>query len=400
MHWSSSSGRFALTLLLAAAIPYCVRSAEPRIAASLQPFVDSHTLAGAVTLVASPDKILSLGAVGSADIGGKVPMRTDNLFWIASMNKPMTATALMMLVDEGKVGLDDPVEKYLPEFRGQMVVEKKDGDRLILKKPMHPITVREILSHTSGLVGRSPLERELDTLSLREGVITYALSPLQFEPGTRYEYCNPGINTVGRIIEVVSGMPYEDFLQKRLFDPIGMKDTTFWPNEEQVKRVAKSYKPNANKDGLEEMRITYLTYPLSNRKRQPYPGGGLFSTATDVGLFGQMILNGGTVAGKRILSKDAIRQMTSTQTGKLLDKDKGESGYGLGWSTSRKYPGKDGPVIPGGCGHGGAYSTDLKVDPERKLVLVFMVQHAGYPGKDGGKINPTFQKAAMEKFGK
>jgi CubicO group peptidase (beta-lactamase class C family) len=400
MHLRLLSGRFALTLLLAAVLPHCVGSAEPRISRSLQPFVDSHTLAGAVTLVASPEKILSLEAVGNADIGGKVPMRTDNLFWIASMNKPMTATALMMLVDDGKFHLDDPVEKYLPEFRGQMVIEKKDGDRLILKKPTHPITVREILSHTSGLVGRSPLEHGLDSLSLREGVITYALSPLQFEPGTRWDYCNPGINTAGRIIEVVSGMPYEDFMQKRLFDPIGMKDTTFWPNEEQVKRLAKSYKPNAKNDGLEEMRVTYLTYPLTSRKRHPYPAGGLFSTATDVGLFGQMILNGGTVSGKRILSEDAIRQMTSTQTGKLLDKERGEHGYGLGWSTSHKYPGKDGPVIPATCGHGGAYATDLKIDPERKLVLVYMVQHAGFPGTDGGKVIQPFHKAAMETFGK
>jgi CubicO group peptidase (beta-lactamase class C family) len=176
-------------------------------------------------------------------------MNTDGLFWIASMSKPITATALMMLVDEGKLRLDDPVEKYLPEFRGQMVVAEKDKDHVVLKKPAHAITVRNILSHTSGLVGRSPLERELDLLSLREGVITYGLSPLQFEPGSKYEYCNPGINTAGRLVEVLSGMPYEDFLQKRLFDPLGMKDTTFWPNDEQVKRLTKSYNSGTKEKG-------------------------------------------------------------------------------------------------------------------------------------------------------
>ncbi len=125
---------------------------EPRIASTLQPFVDEHQLAGAVTLVATPQEIRSLQAVGYADIGKKKPMKTDALFWIASMNKPLTASCLMMLVDEGKIALDDPVEKYLPEFRDQMVVAERSNDRLVLKKPEHPITVREILSHTSGLV--------------------------------------------------------------------------------------------------------------------------------------------------------------------------------------------------------------------------------------------------------
>jgi CubicO group peptidase (beta-lactamase class C family) len=303
-------------------------------------------------------------------------------------------------VDEGKVRLDDPVEKYLPEFHGQMVVARKEKDCLVLKKPVHPITVREVLSHTSGLIGRSPLERELDTLSLREGVITYALSPLQFEPGTKYEYCNPGINTVGRLIEVVSGMPYEQFTQKRLFEPLGMNDTTFWPTEEQVRRLAKSYKPDAAGKGLEEVPITQLSYPLTDRKRHPYPAGGLFSTATDVSTFCRMILQGGVYEGKRFVSESAVRQMTSTQTGNLMNQGKGEAGYGLGWSTSRKARGDSGPVIPGTCGHGGAYATNMEIDPEHRLITVFMVQHAGYPGVDGGKIHSAFTKAAFAVFAK
>jgi CubicO group peptidase (beta-lactamase class C family) len=317
------------------------------------------------------------------------------------MTKPMTATGLMMLVDEGKVRLDDPVEKYLPEFHGQKVIApKKEKNREVLKTPAHPITVREILSHTSGLVGRSPMERELDMLSLRDGVISYAQSPLQFEPGTKYEYCNPGINTVGRLIEVVSGMPYEQFMQQRLFDPLGMKDTTFWPTEEQLSRLAKSYKPGASNKGLEEITITQLTYPLTDRKRQPYPAGGLFSTATDVTTFCQMILQGGAHGGKRYLSESALRQMTSTQTGNLMHQGKGEGGYGLGWSTSRKSRGDSGLVIPGGCGHGGAYATNMAIDPERRLITIFMVQHEGFPGVDGGKIHSAFTKAAFKAFHK
>jgi CubicO group peptidase (beta-lactamase class C family) len=387
------------TPFLLLAMASIAQAGDSRISDSVQPFVDRGVLAGAVTLVASPEKVLSLEAVGYSDVGSKIPLKTDALFWIASMNKPITATALMILVDEGKVKLDDPAEKYLPEFRGQLRFVDKSGDLVILKKPSKPITVRNLLSHTSGLVGRSPLEGRLDTLSLREGVITYALSPLQFEPGSKYEYCNPGINTAGRIIEVASGMPYEKFLQERLLEPLGMKDTTFWPTGDQLKRLAKSYKLGSNKQGLEEVEVTQLTYPLTDRKRHPYPAGGLFSTAEDLGTFCRMILNGGQLDGHRYLSEAAVREMTSTQTGDLLNGGKNENGYGLGWSTSRKSPGESGPVVPGPCGHGGAYSTNMGIDPNRKLVTVWMVQHAGFPG-DGKEAQGAFQKAAFEAFGK
>jgi CubicO group peptidase (beta-lactamase class C family) len=377
-----------------------LQAVEPPVANSLQQYVDRGVLAGAVTLVSSPEKVLSLESVGYSDVGAKTPMTTDAFFWIASMSKPMTAAALMMLVDLGKVKLDDPVERYLPEFHGQMVIAEKSADRLVLRKPGHPITVREILSHTSGLVGRSPLEVELDMLTLREAVITYASAPLQFEPGTRYEYCNPGINTVGRLIEVASGIRYEEFMQKRLFEPLGMKDTTFWPSEEQLRRLAKSYAPDAFGKGLEEIKITQLTYPLSDRKRHPYPAGGLFSTAADVASFCRMVLKGGVHDGTRLLSELSVRSMTSTQTGELLNQGKGEHGYGLGWSTSRRSSGDSGPVIPGPCGHGGAYATDMSIDPANGLITVFMVQHAGYPGVEGSKVSGDFKRAAIEAFGK
>jgi CubicO group peptidase (beta-lactamase class C family) len=356
------------------------------IAAKLQPFVDHHTLAGAVTLVASKDKVLSLEAVGFMDVAAKKPMRTDCLFWIASMSKPITGAALMILVDEGKVNVDDPVEKYLPEFKGQWLMGDQGKEYVLLKKPKHPITVRNVLSHTSGLPFRSAMEQPtLDMLPLKVAVASYAMTPLQFEPDSKYQYSNAGINTAGRIIEVVSGMPYEEFLDKRLFQPLGMKDTTFWPSEEQLTRLAKSYKPNADKTNLEETTVTQLHYPLNDRKRQPMPAGGLFSTAADVGRFCQMVLNDGVLDGKRVLSEAAVKHMTSKQTGDAL-----KDGYGFGWSTGG-----------GVFGHGGAYSTNMRVDSKRQLVTVYMVQHAGYPNQDEAKeIQPTFQRAAEEKFAK
>jgi CubicO group peptidase (beta-lactamase class C family) len=353
------------------------------VAAVLQPFVEKNSLAGAVTLVADKDKVLSLEAVGYADVAAKKPMTTDAVFWIASQSKPITATALMMLVDEGKVKLDDPVEKYLPEFHGQWLAAERDNDHVLLKKPKHPITVRNVLSHTSGLPFASAMEQPtLDLLPLRVAVKSYAMTPLLFEPDSKYQYSNAGINTVGRILEVVSGLAYEDFLDKRLFKPLGMKDTTFWPNEEQTKRLAKSYKPTADKNDLEEIKIGQLKYPLSDRARQPMPAGGLFSTAADIGRFCQMILNGGTFEGKRYLSEEAVKAMTSKQTGALKE------GYGLGWSTHN-----------GVFGHGGAHATNMNIDSNRGLITVFMVQHAGFP-KDGGKSGGAFQQAAMLRFGK
>jgi CubicO group peptidase (beta-lactamase class C family) len=361
------------------------KAAEPEnIAAVLKPFVERHVLAGAVTLVATKDKVLSLDAVGYEDIATNKPMRTDALFWIASQSKPVTATALMMLVDEGKVNVDDPVEKYLPEFKDQMLATG-DPKNPTLQKPAHPILVREILSHMSGLPFASPQERPtLDLLPLKEAVQSYAKVALQSEPGTKYQYANAGLNTVGRIIEVVSGMPYEEFLQKRLFDPLGMKDTTFWPNDEQLTRLAKSYKPNAAKDNLEEIPIGQLKYPLNDHaKRFPMPAGGLFSTAHDMGRFLQMVLNGGELDGKRYVSEAAVKQMTSKQTPATL-----KDSYGFGWG-----------VGGGGYGHGGAYATDVNVDTKKGLIFIYFVQHAGFPG-DGGKAQGAFKGAAYRLYGK
>ena len=374
-----------------------VRAAEPTITAALQPFVESHSFAGAVTLVSTKEKTLTIDAVGFADIAAKKAMTTDCLFWIASMSKPITGAAMMILVDEGKLSIEDPVEKYLPEFAGQMVNVAQSGDLVVLKKPARPITIKDVLAHTSGLPHLSRAEKQIDMLSLKEAGISYGLTPLMFEPGTKYQYSNAGINTAGRIIEVVSGMPYERFLDERIFKVLGMQDTTFWPNEEQLKRVAKSYKPNAAKNDLEETTVNQVTYPLNNLKRGPSPAGGYFSTASDLALFCRMVMNGGVHDGKRIISEASVRAMTSTQTGDLLNQGKGEDGYGLGWSTSRKANNES--VIPGPAGHGGAYSTNMNIDPQRGLITIWMVQHTGYPG-DGGKAQGAFNKAAFDKFAK
>ena len=353
-----------------------------KLAPLLQPFVDSHTLAGAVVLVANPDKILDVEAVGSMDIAAQKAMRTDSVFWIASQSKPITAAGLMILVDEGKVNVDDPVEKYLPEFKGQQVNVSADPAKPQLVAPRHPILVREVLSHTSGLDFKSEMETPtLDLKPLAERVRSYAKMALLFQPGSKSKYSNAGINTAGRIIEVVSGMSYEKFLEERLFKPLGMSDTTFWPSKEQQSRLAKSYKPTAAKDNLEEIPVGQLLYPLESPERQPMPAGGLFATAKDLSLFYQMLAHNGILKGTRILSEKAVQTMTSDQSGEA------NSHYGFGLATDGK-----------SFTHGGAYGTNSRYDREQKLITVFLVQHAGWAG-EGKNILPLFQKAATAAYG-
>ena len=375
-----------LSLVTALALPVAHLTAAPTaVAPRLQPFVQKHELAGAVALVVGKDKVLAVEAVGFADVAGKRAMKTDSMFWIASQSKPMTATAVMMLVDEGKIALDDAVEKYLPEFRGQMVVAEKDGEHQLLRKPGHPITVREVLSHVSGLPFQSDVEKPtLDGLPLEAAVRSYAMTPLQSEPGTKYQYSNAGINTAARIIEVVTKMKYEEFMQQRLFTPLGMKDTTFWPTKTQAKRIAKSYRPDKAKANLEEFPISQLIYPLSDRThRFPMPAGGLFSTAQDTARFCQMLLNGGQLDGQRYLSDAAFKELTRRQTPVSL-----KDSYGLGFSV-----GSD------SFGHGGAHATNMEIRPAKGVALVWMVQHGGFPG-DGGKAQGVFRDWALEQFGK
>lgn len=375
-----------LALCAGLALSGILRAETPAsVSVLLKPFIEKHELAGAVALVVDKDKVLSVEAVGSADIAARKTMKPDALFWIASQSKPMTATAVMMLVDEGKIALDTPVEKYLPEFRGQMVVAEKDKDHALLRNPVHPITVREVLSHMSGLPFKSAVEEPtLDGLPLAAAVRSYAMTPLQTEPGAHYQYANAGINTAARIIEVVTGMKYEEFMQKRLFDPLGMKNTTFWPSEKQAQRVAKSYRPDAAKTNLVEFPVSQLTYPLSDRiHRFPMPAGGLFSTAQDTAQFCRMLLNGGELNGKRFLSETAFQELTKRQTPASV-----KNSYGLGFTV-----GSD------SFGHGGAHATSMEIHPAKGVALIWMVQHSGFPG-EGAKAQGVFKKWALERFGK
>lgn len=369
--------------------------APDAIGTAMDAFVKEGQLSGAVTLLAQKGKILSFEAVGFRDLESKAPMTKDTLFWIASMTKPITAMGVMMLQDEGKLSIDDPVEKYLPEFKGQMLLKEKTAEQTVLVKPKRVVTIKDLLMHVSGLVSNSPMDKEaLDVLTLKEAVISYALSPLQFEPGSKWSYCNPGINTLGRIIEVVSGTPYAEFIEKRFLKPLGMKDTTFWPNEKELKRLATSYKPGADGKELEATTVKYLTLPYSSKKRSPLAAGGLFSTAEDMLKIYLMVLNGGEANGKRYVSEAALKQMTTIQSGDMKVSFTEGMGMGLGFHIVREPQGVTAKLSPGTFGHGGAYGTQGWLDPKKDAVYILMIQRAGLKNSDESPMRQAFNDAA------
>jgi CubicO group peptidase (beta-lactamase class C family) len=357
----------------------------------MQKFVDDGVVSGAVTLVARREGVACLDAVGYSDLASKTPMRADNLFWIASMTKPITATAVMMLQDEGKLSVEDPVEKYLPEFKGQWMAADRGKDTLSLKRPARPITLRDLLTHTSGLAS---LDAPRFDCSLAELAMAYSQMPLQFEPGSKWSYCNTGINTLGRIVEVASGQSYAAFLEARLFKPLGMKDTTFWPTAAQARRVAKSYTVVEGHGGLVGTNVFFLKGPLTSHARTAFPAGGLYSTAADLAKFYRMMLAGGESGGRRYVSKAAFEQMTRTQTGELKTGFVDGMSFGFGWGVVCEPQGVTAMLSPGTFGHGGAYGTQGWIDPKQDLIVVLMIQRAKLKNGDNSDIRLAFQEAA------
>lgn len=363
----------------------------------MQQFVEQGQLAGAVAVVGQHDGILCYETVGVRDLDTGQPMTEDTLFRIASMTKPVTAIGLMMLVDEGRLSVDDEVEKHLPEFRGQMLVADRTKDALILKKPSRNITIRDLLTHTSGLPGLHLMPGLADLYAKRdrtlaEVVMAISQRPLEFEPGSRWAYCNTGIDTVGRIIEVVAGQSYENFLQKRIFEPLGMTDTTFYPSWQQRQRTATIY-------GLKEGKLVALSdQPIcpGENVRYPLPAGGLYSTGADLAKLYQMMLCRGGYQGKRLLSEESVQAMTSLQTRELEAGFVPGMGFGLGWGVVREPSGVTEMLSPGTFGHGGAFATQGWLDAKQNLFVILLIQRVGLePNGDASEIRRSVQHAAV-----
>jgi CubicO group peptidase (beta-lactamase class C family) len=269
------------------------------------------------------------------------------------------------------------VSKYIAEF-----ADVKFED----KPPAREITLRDLLTHSSGVGGSQQNQG-----SLKATAEAIARRPLLFQPGQRWSY-SPGLTVCGRVVEVVSGQPFEQFLNQRVFVPLGMKDTTFFPNDEQQSRLARLYKP-----GVDEGTIQATTHWISDlgEHRTPNPSGGLFSTVSDLARFYQMILNGGEYGGTRILSEQAVRQMTTCQTGDLTTGFTAGNCWGLGWCVVRQPQGVTSMLMPGTCGHGGAFGTQGWIDVQRKMIFVLMIQRTGFGNSDASDIRGDFQQIAV-----
>ncbi|QOV90035.1 serine hydrolase domain-containing protein [Humisphaera borealis] len=359
----------------------------PGVSEKMLTFVKDSEVSGVVTLVANSDGIIHLSAEGLADIEANKPMQPDSLFWIASMTKPVTGVAMMMLVDEGKLAIDDPVAKYIPEFAN---LKKPDGSPANL-------TVRHLMTHTSGLSEVSPEVGKTAT-KLADLIPSFLSKPTQFVPGSKWQYCQSGINTGGRIVEVISGMSYPEFLQKRLFDPLGMTDTSFYPPKEKLDRLADSYKKDGMK--LAAVPIAFLNGKSpSDTNRYPLANGGLFSTAKDYGTFLRMVLNKGSLDGKTYLSPKAVEQMTSVLSGDVVTGFTPGNGWGFGWCIIREPQGVSAKLSPGSHGHGGAYGTQAWIDPKAGLAHVLMIQRTNFSnpgGSDGSPVRQGFHEAVSE----
>ena len=348
-----------------------------KINARMQEFVDARQTAGVVTLVARRGRVVHLGAVGKADVAGGREMKTDTVFAIASMTKPITATSVLILQDEGKLKLDDPVSKYIPLFSDTKVKGGKTPDR--------QITIRDCLMHTNGLVSD---QRNVGTLANTAEVL--AKSELVFEPGSRWQY-GPGLSVAGRVVEVVSGKPFDEFLKEQIFSPLEMNQTSFHPTEEQLKRLALLYQPTADKTGLE--RGSHWLYEVT-AETSPNPSGGLYSVASDLVRFYQMVLNGGDLNGKRVLSADAVKQMTSLQSGDLETGFTPGNGWGLGFCLIREPKGVTDMLSVGSYGHGGAFGTQGWIDPKQEMIFVLLVARQNFGSGDASDIRGDFQRIA------
>jgi CubicO group peptidase (beta-lactamase class C family) len=365
---------------------------------ALQHFVDNDQISGAVTAVVGPDGLIAVEAFGLADIAGKRSMGKDSMFWIASMTKPMTAMAVMMLVEEGKVKLDDPLEKFVPEFKG---IQLKTAQGLVA--PQRLITVKDLLTHTSG-IDASPVTAPgtpVDTVPLAEMCVRYAGKPLVSEPGAKWAYNNNAINLLGRIIEVASGKPYADFMQERLFDPLGMENTTFWPSPDHLDVLAKPYSKDKESGALVEAKNSRFSTPLHDPKRTAIPAGGLYSCARDLGQIYQMLLNNGELDGKRFLKAATLKQMTANQLGDLPNVSFAPGMHmGLGFHIVSEPKEVTENLSPGTYGHGGAFGTQAWIDPVKKRTYVLLIQRTDLKNSDQSDIRREFQRAAKEAYAK
>jgi CubicO group peptidase (beta-lactamase class C family) len=370
----------------------CATTKLPAISAAMHSAVAGRDVSGAVTVVVTKDRVVHLKATGLANIAKHEPMRPDSVFWIASMTKPVTAAAILMLQDEGKLSVADPIAKHIPAFANLKTPSGQPAN----------LTIAQALTHTSGL-GEADAAAERNARTLADLIPLFLAAPMQYEPGAKWKYTQSGINVAARIVEIASGTSFNTFVQQRIFDPLGMKSTTFYPAEGLSARLVTAYAKDKATGALQAVP------PPSGfgvRGRPPLGNGGLYSTGPDYARFCQMLLAGGALDGKRYLSPAALKLLTTVQTGELpcgffQSAEFGNRGANYGWGIGTcilrtPHEGVAAMLSPGTFGHGGAWGTQAWIDPVRGAAYILMVQRSNFANSDASDVRRAFQQAAVD----
>jgi CubicO group peptidase (beta-lactamase class C family) len=368
-----------------------------RIHDAIQRHIDAGEISGAVTLVARRGRIVHFEAHGLMDLESKRPMTKDAIFRLASMTKPITGVAVMMLVEEGKIRLSDPVSRFIPEFRNSKVAMPRLGSssgEIYTVPANREITVQDLLTHTSGLGSGGIAQKEtarLAPLTPDDTVATYvshlATVPLDFQPGTQWAYSGgAGPAVLARIVEIVSGQTYDKFLQTHIFDPLGMKDTFFYPPDDLRPRLTTLYERHGLRKAKNQDGFSSKTYFSG--------GGGLMSTAEDYLQLAQMLLNGGVLNGKRLLSPRTVELMASNHVGDMFNGKLGRPAHGMGYGLLLGIV-EDSVaaglrVSNGSFGWDGYFGTETWIDPKEQMVSILMIQEQVIP------VQRDFENAVMQ----
>ena len=389
MKWSVVVASAALAAMSTAAIaadPEQVglsRERLERIDAMLERRIAAGDLVGAIAVVARRGEIAYVSTHGLMDLDTRQPMRADTLFRIASMTKPVIGVGVMMMVEENKLRLSDPVSRYIPEFRNlRVAVARPEGGSAAapsfdMAPAQREITIKDLLTHVSGL-GSGPMSNaSIEPIARRDGetladyIPRLGATALEFQPGTRWAYSpGAGFETLGRVLEIVSGMPLDAFLERRIFAPLGMRTITFWPSENQWPRVATVYQRQ------EQQGLVKAVMPNDTLGRNVYfrGSGGLYSTAESYVPFGMMLANGGELDGVRLLSRKSVEMLGAVHVPDTLPGRPPGEGYGLSVRVVTDHAARGTLLSDGTYGWSGAQGTHFFVDPREQLVGVLMVQ--------------------------